>query len=33
LATLVLHTEKVPTWRVALGGRIGMVIGEDADEG
>jgi hypothetical protein len=25
--------EKVATWRVASGGRIGMVIGEDAVEG
>jgi hypothetical protein len=33
LATLVSHTDKVATWRVASGGRIGMVIGEDAVEG
>jgi hypothetical protein len=33
LATLVSNTEKVATWRVAAGGRIGMVIGEDAVEG
>jgi hypothetical protein len=32
-ATLVSHTEKVATWRVTAGGRIGMVIGEDALEG
>ena len=30
LATLLSHTERVATWRVASGGRIGMVIGEDA---
>ena len=30
LATLVSNTEKVATWQVASGGRIGMVIGEDA---
>ena len=33
LATLVSNTNKVATWRVAAGGRIGMVIGEDAIEG
>jgi hypothetical protein len=33
LATLVSNTETVATWRVAAGGRIGMVIGEDALEG
>jgi hypothetical protein len=33
LATLVSNTERVATWRVAAGGRIGMVIGEDAVEG
>jgi hypothetical protein len=33
LATLVSNTAKVATWRVATGGRIGMVIGEDAVEG
>ena len=33
LATLVSNTEKVPTWQEAAGGRIGMVIGEDAVEG
>jgi hypothetical protein len=33
LATLVSNTNKVATWRVASGGRIGMVIGEDAVEG
>lgn len=33
LATLVSHTDKVATWQVASGGRIGMVIGEDAVEG
>jgi hypothetical protein len=33
LATLLSHTDKVATWRVASGGRIGMVIGEDAVEG
>jgi hypothetical protein len=33
LATLLSHTERVATWRVASGGRIGMVIGEDAVEG
>lgn len=32
-ATLLSNTEKVATWRVASGGRIGMVIGEDAVEG
>lgn len=32
-ATLVSNTEKVATWRVASGGRVGMVIGEDALEG
>lgn len=32
-ANLLSHTEKVATWRVASGGRIGMVIGEDALEG
>jgi hypothetical protein len=33
LATLVSHTDSVATWRVKPGGRIGMVIGEDAVEG
>jgi hypothetical protein len=33
LATLVRHTNKVATWDVRSGGRIGMVIGEDAVEG
>lgn len=33
LATLVSNTNKVATWRVQSGGRIGMVIGEDAVEG
>jgi hypothetical protein len=33
LATLVSHTQKKATWRVRAGGRIGMVIGEDAVEG
>lgn len=35
LATLVSRSEdnKTATWRVASGGRIGMVIGEDAIEG
>jgi hypothetical protein len=33
LATLVSNTEKVATWQVGSGGRIGMVIGEDALEG
>jgi hypothetical protein len=33
LATLVSSTARVATWRVASGGRIGMVIGEDAIEG
>jgi hypothetical protein len=33
LATLLSHTDSVATWRVASGGRIGMVIGEDAVEG
>jgi hypothetical protein len=33
LATLRSHTDRVATWRVASGGRIGMVIGEDAVEG
>jgi hypothetical protein len=33
VATLVDNTAKVATWRVAAGGRIGMVIGEDAVEG
>ena len=33
LATLVSNTNKVATWRVASGGRIGGVIGEDAVEG
>lgn len=33
LATLVSNTAKVATWRVAAGGRMGMVIGEDAVEG
>jgi hypothetical protein len=32
-ATLVSNTEKVATWQVTSGGRIGMVIGEDALEG
>lgn len=32
-ATLVGNTEKVATWDVASGGRMGMVIGEDAVEG
>lgn len=30
LATLVSNMEKVATWQVASGGRIGMVTGEDA---
>ena len=30
LTTLIDNTAKVATWRVAAGGRIGMVIGEDA---
>ena len=30
LASLVSNKEKVATWQVASGGRIGMVIGEDA---
>ena len=33
LATLVSNTNKVATWNVQSGGRIGMVIGEDAVEG
>ena len=33
LATLVSHSAKTGTWDVAAGGRIGMVIGEDAVEG
>ena len=33
LATLVSNTEKVASWQVADGERIGMVIGEDAVEG
>src|SRR5215208_3903090 len=33
LATLVRHTNKVAKWDVRSGGRIGMVIGEDAVEG
>jgi hypothetical protein len=33
LATLIDNTAKVATWQVAAGGRIGMVIGEDAVEG
>jgi hypothetical protein len=33
LATLVSHTQETATWRVRAGGRIGMVIGEDAVEG
>jgi hypothetical protein len=33
LATLVSFTQKTATWNVAAGGRIGMVIGEDAVEG
>jgi hypothetical protein len=33
LATLVSNTEKTATWDVQSGGRIGMVIGEDAVEG
>lgn len=33
VATLIDNTAKVATWRVAAGGRIGMVIGEDAVEG
>jgi len=33
LATILSHTDRVATWRVASGGRIGMVIGEDAVEG
>jgi hypothetical protein len=33
LATLVSHTNKVARWNVRSGGRIGMVIGEDAVEG
>lgn len=32
-ATLVRNTAKIATWRVAAGGRIGMVVGEDAVEG
>jgi hypothetical protein len=32
-ATLVSFTAKTATWDVAAGGRIGMVIGEDAVEG
>jgi hypothetical protein len=32
-ATLVSFTAKTATWNVAAGGRIGMVIGEDAVEG
>jgi hypothetical protein len=32
-ATLVSFTANTATWNVAVGGRIGMVIGEDAVEG
>ena len=33
LATLVSRTRSVAQWRVQSGGRVGMVIGEDAEEG
>jgi hypothetical protein len=33
LATLISNDTKTATWRVQAGGRIGMVIGEDAVEG
>jgi hypothetical protein len=33
LANLVSRTTKVATWRVQAGGRIGMVVGEDAVQG
>jgi hypothetical protein len=33
LATLVSRTRSIAQWRVQSGGRIGMVIGEDAEEG
>jgi hypothetical protein len=32
-ATLISNDTKTATWRVQAGGRIGMVIGEDAVEG